>query len=76
MAPDPNGGPSVIGLVSSDCEDAAALFRTCRRGGETVRKVTDCFIGAVAIRAGVPVLQGDSDFTVLARHTPLQSADV
>ena len=67
---------SVIDLVSGDYEDAAALYRTCRRRGETVRKLIDCLIGAVAIRADLPLLQADSDFDVLARHTPLQLAAV
>lgn len=65
---------SVIDLVSGDYEDAAALYRTCRRRGETGRKLIDCLIGAVAIRADVPVLQADNDFEVLARHTSLQLA--
>jgi len=65
---------SVIEVVPADYEDAAALYRTCRRRGETVRKLVDCLIGAVAIRAGVPVLQADSDFEVLARHTALRLA--
>ena len=67
---------SVIHLVPGDYEDAAAVYRTCRRRGETVRKLIDCLIGAVAIRADVPVLQADSDFVVLARHTSLELADV
>jgi predicted nucleic acid-binding protein len=67
---------SVIDLVPADYEDAAALYRICRRGGETVRKLIDCLIGAIAIRADVPVLQADSDFEVLARHTSLRLADV
>ena len=66
---------SVIELVSGDYEDAAALYRTCRRRGETVRKLIDCLIGAVAIRADVPVLQADTDFDVLSRHTPMQLFD-
>ena len=67
---------SVVDLVSGDYEDAAAFYRTCRRRGETVRKLIDCLIGAVAIRADVPVLHADNDFSVLARHTPLQLASV
>ena len=67
---------SVIALVSGDYEDAAAVYRTCRRRGDTVRKLIDCLIGAVAIRADVPVLHSDSDFDALARHTSLQLADV
>ena len=55
-----------------DYEEAVALYRTCRRQGETVRRLIDCLIAALAIRAGVPVLHADSDFDVLARHTPLR----
>jgi predicted nucleic acid-binding protein len=62
---------TVIEVVPADYEDAAALYRTCRHRGETVRKLIDCLIGAVAIRAGAQVLHADSDFEALARHTPL-----
>ena len=55
-------------------DDAATLYRVCRQEGETVRKLIDCLIGAVAIRAGTPVLHNDSDFNVLARHSSLQTA--
>ena len=55
-------------------EDAAALFRLCRREGETVRKLIDCLIGAVAIHADVAVLHSDADFDALARHTDLKIA--
>lgn len=55
-----------------DWEAAADLYRTCRRGGETVRKMTDCLIAAVAIREGAAVLHRDADFDVLARHTQLR----
>ncbi|HEU0304127.1 MAG TPA: PIN domain nuclease [Gaiellaceae bacterium] len=53
-------------------EHAAELYRLCRAGGETVRKLTDCLIAVPAIRAGVPVLHADRDFDVIARHTPLE----
>lgn len=53
---------------------AARLYRTCRQRGETVRKMIDCLIAAVAIDAGLPVLHADKDFEVLARHTPLRLA--
>ena len=55
-------------------DDAAALYRLCRREGEIVRKLVDCLIGAVAIRADTPVLHDDNDFEVLARHTDLKIA--
>jgi len=53
----------------SDYEMAAALYRSCRHAGETVRRLIDCLIGAVAVRHGAPVLHADSDFTTLARRT-------
>ena len=55
-------------------EEAAALFRRCRRQGETVRRLIDCLIAAVAIRSGAPILHRDGDFDVLARHTELEVA--
>ena len=61
----------VIPTAPADYDDAAALFRRCQRRGETIRKLIDCLIAAVAIRAGIPVLHHDSDFTALARHTEL-----
>ncbi len=49
-------------------EFAAELYRACRQAGETVRTLTDCLIGAVALRVGVSVLHNDRDFDILARH--------
>jgi predicted nucleic acid-binding protein len=63
---------STVATEPTDYEDAAALYRTCRRGGETVRRPIDCLIAAVAIKADTPVLHADSDFDVLARHTQLR----
>jgi predicted nucleic acid-binding protein len=61
----------VEGLASY--EAAADLYRACRQAGETVRALTDCLIGAVALRAGVSVLHNDRDFDVLARHTGVRA---
>jgi predicted nucleic acid-binding protein len=66
------GRSSLITVLPVDYEQAAALYRACRRKGETVRKLTDCLIASVAIRASVHVLQSDRDFAVLARHTSLE----
>jgi predicted nucleic acid-binding protein len=63
---------SLVPTYPIDYEDAAALYRTCRRSGETVRKLIDCLIAAVAIRAELPVLHADADFDALARHTALR----
>lgn len=62
---------TLVSIVAEDYDQAAALYRTCRRNGETVRKLIDCLIAAVAIRSNAPVLHADADFGALARHTPL-----
>ena len=62
----------VITTRATDYDDAAALYRRCRQQGETVRKLIDCLIASVAIRAGVPVLHTDTDFDLLARHSDLR----
>jgi predicted nucleic acid-binding protein len=63
---------SFLGAGPTDYEEAAALYRTCRHAGETVRRTIDCLIAAIAIRADVAVLHADADFDVLARHTALR----
>lgn len=55
----------------ADYEQAAELYRACRAGGETPRKLTDCLIATVAIRNGATLLCEDADFTAIARHSPL-----
>ena len=62
---------TLVPIIAEDYDQAAALYRTCRRNGETVRKLIDCLIAAVAIRSNAPVLHADADFATLARHTPL-----
>lgn len=63
---------SLLSTEPTDYEEAAALYRACRRQGETVRKLIDCLIAATAIRSDATLLHSDSDFEVLARHSPLQ----
>ena len=63
---------STVPTLPQDYDAAAALFRTCRRRGETVRRLIDCLIAAIAIRAGIAILHVDADFDVLARHTGLR----
>ncbi|HEY7915645.1 MAG TPA: PIN domain nuclease [Acidimicrobiales bacterium] len=62
---------TLLATQPTDYEEAAALYRACRRGGETVRRMIDCLIASIAIRTGTVVLHQDTDFDVLARHTPL-----
>ncbi len=61
---------AVEGLA--DFEDAAAIQRVCRRGGETVRSMIDCLIAAVTLRERRPLLTTDRDFGVMARHVGLE----
>jgi len=63
----------IVGLA--DYEEAASLYRRCRRAGATVRTLTDCLIAAVALRADLDVLHADRDFEVLAQHTGLRIFD-
>jgi predicted nucleic acid-binding protein len=56
----------------ADYDHAAGLYRRWRRSGETVRKLIECLIAAVAIDDGVPILHADADFDVLARHTDVR----
>jgi predicted nucleic acid-binding protein len=58
----------------ADYETAADLYRACRRGGETPRKLSDCLIAAVAIRNDAALLCEDADFGAIARHAPLRLA--
>ena len=50
-----------------DYVTAATLFRAARASGETVRKLLDCLIAAVAIRTGAVLVHRDRDVDVLAR---------
>ena len=63
---------TLLPTAPADYDEAAALYRACRGEGETVRRLIDCLIGSIAIRADAAVLHYDSDFDVLARHTRLR----
>lgn len=63
---------TVLPTQPSDYDRAAQLYRSCRAGGETVRRLVDCLTAAVAIREGLPVLHADADFDALSRHSELR----
>lgn len=63
---------TVLPTTPADYEAAASMYRCCRSNGETVRKLIDCLIAAIAVRAGAEVLHADADFVGLARHSELQ----
>ena len=52
--------------AAADYRDAAAIYRSVRRGGRTVRKLLDCLIASVAVRTGATLVYRDRDFDVLA----------
>ena len=61
-----------IPATPRDYDDAAALYRECRRRGQTIRRLVDCLIGSIAMRADVAVLHRDRDFDALDRRTGLR----
>ena len=66
--------PTVESPMSSEVfDEAAALYRTARRSGRTIRSGVDCLIAACAIRHDLDVLHDDRDFTALAEISPLRS---
>jgi len=46
---------------TSHYETAAALYRACRRQGQSIRRLIDCLIAAHATDAGAQVVHADSD---------------
>ena len=63
---------TMLPTTPADYDDAASMYRSCRARGETARKLIDCLIGAIAVRAGAVILHADADFVALARHTDVQ----
>ena len=58
----------------ADYENAAELYRLCRRGGETPRKLSDCLIAASRSATTRSCSASDADFRAIARHAPLRLA--
>lgn len=52
-----------------DYRSAAAIYRTARRSGQTIRSLNDCLIAAVAMRHGAGIVHRDVDFEVIAAIT-------
>lgn len=67
-----DGCEDVMQLPRVDVEDAAHIYRVCRRAGDTIRSLNDCLIAAIAIRNDVPILHRDRDYDAIARHFPLR----
>lgn len=52
---------------------AAWLYFSLRKKGVTVRKSTDCLIAQTALHYDVLLVHNDSDFDLIAAHTPLRT---
>lgn len=59
----------------ADFDNAATIYRRCRRAGITPRGLLDCMITAVAVRHDIPVLSYDADLARIARVTSLRLDD-
>lgn len=65
------GGLPLLALDQDlDFHAAAAVYRTARASGSTVRSLVDCLIAVVAVRHGATVLHRDRDYDVLAGLLP------
>jgi predicted nucleic acid-binding protein len=61
-----------VPITTEEWDTAAAVYRTCRRAGVTVRSVPDCLVVAVARRHDLAVLHNDRDFERIAEHVELR----
>jgi predicted nucleic acid-binding protein len=61
---------------ATDFHDAGHIYRSARARGLTVRKLADCLIATVAIRAGATLWHRDADFEILAGISPLSTVDL
>lgn len=61
---------------AQDFRAAAALARAVRRGGHTVRSLTDCLIAAVALRHDTTVWHRDEDYVRIADVADLKQRDL
>jgi predicted nucleic acid-binding protein len=66
-----NGLPSLAFDATRDFRSAAQIYRAGRRGGRTIRSMTDCLTAAMAIRHDATVIHRDADFDVIAALTGL-----
>lgn len=52
--------------------NAAAIYRSLRKRGITLRKPIDCMIASVAIANDIPLLHNDRDFDPIAKYCGLR----
>ena len=59
--------PILHGRGLDTFEQAAQIFRACRRRGFTVRNTVDCIIAATCLEVGAELYQNDREFETIAR---------
>lgn len=64
--------PLVPEATAADYERAAAIHRTCRGRGHTVRSAIDCLIAQLCLRDGYELLAKDRDFDAISSAFPLR----
>jgi predicted nucleic acid-binding protein len=64
--------PLVPEATASDYEQAAAIYRTCRARGYTIRTAIDCLIAQFCLRDGYELLARNRDFDAIASAFPLR----
>ncbi|MDE2449192.1 MAG: PIN domain nuclease [Gammaproteobacteria bacterium] len=64
--------PLVPEPTPSDYERAAAIYRTCRGRGYTIRSAIDCLIAQLCLRDGHELLAKDRDFDAIGNAFPLR----
>ena len=64
--------PLVPEPTPADYEAAAAIYRTCRARGFTIRSAIDCLIAQLCLRDGYELLAKDRDFDAIAAAFPLR----
>ena len=56
--------------------EAAALYRSARNRGITVRSSVDCLIAACALRHDLTVLHSDRDYALISEISPLRVRNI
>ena len=68
--------PLVPEAAPADYEQAAAIYRTCRGRGYTIRSAIDCLIARLCLRDGYELLAKDRDFDAIGSAFPLRRVPV
>jgi len=60
-------------LTNADYQNAAKIYRTCRKSGVTIRSTIDCLIATICLKGDYSLLGKDRDFESIALYFPLQN---